>query len=309
MTKVIAKAPVNIALIKYWGKADEVKVLPTTHSLSLTLTDLSTETTFEKGPFRFYLNNEPGSPQETQRVKEMLRHFRDDHVIIRSHNNFPTASGLASSASGLAALSVGLNEFFQAHYTFSELVTLTRIGSGSACRSLVDDFAVWDKQGQVKSITNPFDDLSMIVMLVSEEKKAISSRDAMKITKETAPSYHQWIMDSEQDYQDMLVAIATKDFIRLGEVMERNSQRLHDVMANSQPAIIYQQPISQLLINKVKQARMQGLIGFTTMDAGPNVKILIQARELARWKTYLDQQTTVKYLVSRIGGKAYAESK
>lgn len=307
MKKVIARSPVNIALIKYWGKANEQLVLPTTTSVSLTLTDLWTETTFEEGHFSFELNNKPADLQETKRVKDVLKHFRDDQVVIKSKNNFPTASGLASSASGFAALTVGLNKFYDANYTLQELATLTRVGSGSSCRSLVDGFAIWHRNGTLESITNPFRNLMMIVVLISEDKKAISSREAMKITKETAPTYASWTQASEEDFQNIRIAINDKQLDRVGQIMEMNSQRLHQVMKDSIPSIIYQQTSSIEVLNLVKKARTKGLIGYTTMDAGPNVKILIQQHQLEDWKQLLKANISYRFLVSRIGGKADAE--
>lgn len=307
MKKVIARSPVNIALIKYWGKANEQLVLPTTTSVSLTLTDLWTETTFEEGHFSFELNNKPADLQETKRVKDVLKHFRDDQVVIKSKNNFPTASGLASSASGFAALTVGLNKFYDANYTLQELATLTRVGSGSSCRSLVDGFAIWHRNGTLESMTNPFQNLMMIVVLISEDKKAISSREAMKITKETAPTYASWTQASEEDFQNIRIAINEKQLDRVGQIMEMNSQRLHQVMKDSIPSIIYQQTSSIEVLNLVKKARTKGLIGYTTMDAGPNVKILIQQHQLEDWKQLLKANISYRFLVSRIGGKADAE--
>ncbi len=307
MKKVIARSPVNIALIKYWGKANEQLVLPTTTSVSLTLTDLWTETTFEEGHFSFELNNKPADLQETKRVKDVLKHFRDDQVVIKSKNNFPTASGLASSASGFAALTVGLNKFYAANYTLQELATLTRVGSGSSCRSLVDGFAIWHRNGTLESMTNPFQNLMMIVVLISEDKKAISSREAMKITKETAPTYTAWTQASEEDFQNIRIAINDKRLDRVGQIMEKNSERLHQVMKDSIPSIIYQQTSSIEVLNLVKQARTKGLIGYTTMDAGPNVKILIQEHQLEDWKQLLKANISYRFLVSRIGGKADAQ--
>ena len=307
MKKIIARAPVNIALIKYWGKANAELVLPTTTSLSLTLTDLYTETTFEEGPFQFIINGKPGDASEVARVNDVLKHFRDHQVIIHTKNNFPTASGLASSASGFAALTVGLNKFFQAEYTLQELATLTRLGSGSSCRSLVDDFAIWNKNGSVESLKNPFEDLRMIVVIISEAKKAISSRDAMKVTMETAPSYSTWIQDSDKDLATIKAAIIKKDFLLVGQTMEKNSGRLHQVMADATPAIRYQQPESLKVLAMVSTLRQQGLVGFATMDAGPNVKILIQGKDLSQWEDRLKTTLSAKYLVTRIGGKAYAE--
>jgi diphosphomevalonate decarboxylase len=307
MKTVISRSPVNIALIKYWGKANPITVLPTTTSVSLTLTDLWTETSFTEGPFSFSLDGRPGDEKETARVKDVLKHFHHDQVVIQSKNNFPTASGLASSASGFAALTVGLNTFFQSDYSMQELANLTRLGSGSACRSLVDDFAIWHRDGRLTSISNPFRDLRMIIVLISEKKKTISSREAMQLTQSTSPVYAQWVKDSEEDYQAIIKAIESKDFHQVGLVMERNSERLHTVMTTSQPPIVYQQQASLDVLSLVKDARKEGLVGYATMDAGPNVKILIQGLQLSAWEKFLKPRLTHRYLLSRIGGKAHAE--
>ena len=307
MKTVISRSPVNIALIKYWGKANPVTVLPTTTSVSLTLTDLWTETTLTEGAFAFSLDGRPGDEKETARVKDVLKHFQHDQVVIQSKNNFPTASGLASSASGFAALTVGLDAFFQSQYSLQELANLTRMGSGSACRSLVDDFAVWHRDGRLTCIPNPFLDLRMIIVLISEKKKTISSREAMQLTQTTSPVYTEWVKTSEDDYQAMIKAIEAKDFQQVGLVMERNSERLHAVMATSQPPIVYQQQASLDVLSLVKDARKEGLVGYATMDAGPNVKILIQGSQLTAWETLLKPRLSHRYLVSRIGGKAHAE--
>ncbi len=308
MKSVIATSPVNIALIKYWGKANRTLVLPTTTSISLTLTDLFTETKIEEGPFSFELNQKTADEKETERVKAVLKHFRDDQVMIRSINNFPTASGLASSASGFAALTVGLNAHFQSHYTLQELATLTRIGSGSSCRSLVDDFAIWEKNGSLRTLKNPFQDLRMIVVLISEAKKAMSSRDAMQVTMDTAKDYGAWVKASDQDFLEITAAIEKKDWMSMGFVMEKNSQRLHQIMNQANPPIVYQQPESLKVLQMVTEARSKGLVGFTTMDAGPNVKILIQGQDLPLWEKQLKANIKARYLVSRIGGKAHAKT-
>jgi diphosphomevalonate decarboxylase len=304
ITKV--RAPINIALIKYWGKADESKVLPTTTSVSLTLTDLYTETTFKPGPFSFTLNGKPGDFEETSRVKDVLRHFAHQDVQIDSRNNFPTASGLASSASGFAALTFGLNEFFSAQYSLTELANLTRLGSGSSCRSLVDDFAVWHKNGALSTIPNPFKDLMMIVVLVSEAKKLMSSREAMKLTMQTSPAYSHWLDQSDRDFQLIQEAITQVNFSQLGKVMEQNSLHLHQLMRTAQPPIVYQQPESLKVLEMVRLARQQGMEGYATMDAGANVKILFPGKQLSLWEDYLKKNSNHRYLVSRIGGKVHA---
>jgi diphosphomevalonate decarboxylase len=305
--KVIARSPVNIALIKYWGKKDPIKVLPFTTSLSLTLTDLFTETIIEEGPFSFYLNGQKANEEETKRVKDVLKHFNDENVVIHSNNNFPTAAGLASSASGFAALTVGLNQYFNAGLTLQELAYLTRLGSGSSCRSLVDGFGVWDVTGKVSSITNPFEDLRMIVVVVTKTKKTISSRDAMQLTVDSSPLYQDWIDDSFADLEQIRQAINNRDFHALGRVMEINAYRLHELMASSQPPVIYQTDASKDILKFVRHFRTLGHTGYATMDAGSNVKILIKKEELPIWEKALKDQFAFELLISRIGGCAYAE--
>jgi diphosphomevalonate decarboxylase len=302
MKPIKIQAPVNIALIKYWGKSDEIRVLPTTTSLSLTLTDLYTETTFSPGPFSFTLNGKPGDDNEVQRVKDVLQHFAHNQVQIDSVNNFPTASGLASSASGFAALTYGLNEFFQAQYSLNELATLTRIGSGSSCRSLVDGFAIWHQSGALTNRSNPFKNLMMLIVIISETKKPISSREAMKITKATSSQYASWMEQSEKDYQQMMQAIDQVNFQTLGDITERNSTRLHQLMATAEPSIVYQRDESRHVLEVVREARKQGLLGYATMDAGPNVKILISGDQLVEWEKLIKVQVKQRYLLSRIGG-------
>jgi diphosphomevalonate decarboxylase len=171
----------------------------------------------------------------------------------------------------------------------------------------VDDFAIWNKNGSVESLKNPFEDLRMIVVIISDSKKAISSRDAMKITMATAPSYVSWVKDSEKDLQTIKEAIVKKDFMLVGQTMEKNSSRLHQVMADSTPAIMYQQPESLKVLAMVSSLRQQGFVGFATMDAGPNVKILIRGKDLPQWEDHLKKTMSVRHLVTRIGGKAYAQ--
>jgi diphosphomevalonate decarboxylase len=302
---VRVRSPINIALIKYWGKADEKKVLPTTTSLSLTLTDLWTETKISPNErMRFTLNHQPMSTDEIQRLRPVLSHFPNAPFSLETFNNFPTAAGLASSASGVAALTVALDRFFETRFTLDELVHITRLGSGSAVRSLVDGFVLWHQNGHVSSLPNPFPDLRMLIVVVSKEKKAISSREAMKITQKTAPSYTTWLQQSAVDLKDMLAAIQTKDLHSIGRIMERNSEALHAVMEDSQPPIIYQQSTSLAILAFVKALRNTFPFLYTTMDAGPNVKILVNAQDAEAVQHLLEQTFSCSVILSRIGGKA-----
>lgn len=302
MGRMIAvRVPSNIALIKYWGKRQADPIIPFTSSLSITLSDLITTTTFEEGPFQATLNGKLASLEDTNRMRAMLKHFPDDHVRITSHNHFPTAAGLASSASGFAALALGLNAYFKAGLSTQELASLARIGSGSACRSLTPDFTIWHTSGTIETLANPFQDLRMIVVIIQAEKKPISSRDAMKISVATSPYFQSWIKDSEHDLFAMQHAIQNVDFNALGSIMETNSDRLYHVMKTSLPVIDYRLPKTHTLLSTMIELRKRGLMGYATLDAGPNVKILTYERHVNDWIQALQQLGLNDHIVSQVG--------
>jgi diphosphomevalonate decarboxylase len=263
---------------------------------------LITTTTFEEGTFFAELNHQPANQDDIKRIRTMMQHFPHDRVRIRSHNHFPTAAGLASSASGFAALALGLNAFFNANLSLQELASLARLGSGSACRSLTPDFTIWNKIGGIETLANPFPDLRMIVVVIQEEKKPISSREAMKISVASSSYFNQWIVDSEQDLIAMKDAIQHSRFHEVGRIMEINSERLYRVMKTSQPIIDYRLPKTHQLLMTISTMRDQGVIGYATLDAGPNVKILVEERFVKVWISQLELLGFNHYMVSRVGG-------
>lgn len=303
MAKTITvHAPSNIALIKYWGKKQTSPVVPFTTSLSITLTDLVTTTTFQEGPFFAQLNDQSASEEDVKRIRAMVEHFPNDRIQIRSHNHFPTAAGLASSASGYAAMALGLNAFFDAQLSIQELASLARIGSGSACRSLTPDFTIWNTSGVIETLSNPFKDLRMIVVIIQDQKKPISSREAMKISVATSPYFQQWIHDSHLDLIAIKESIKHENLMELGYRMELNSNRLYQVMKTSQPVIDYRLAKTHTVLEAIPLLRQQGLLGFATLDAGPNVKILVQEHAVQDWIKQLEKLELDHYIVSRIGG-------
>ncbi|MDZ4197482.1 MAG: diphosphomevalonate decarboxylase, partial [Candidatus Izemoplasmatales bacterium] len=129
-----ARAPINIALIKYWGKRDEQLVLPYNPSISLSLDVFETKTTMMDSPneaFTFHLNGQPNEAMK-QKVSRFLQHFTKGvyptHLHVETFNSGPTAAGLASSASGFAALAVCANHYYQTGFTLEELASITRLG-------------------------------------------------------------------------------------------------------------------------------------------------------------------------------------
>lgn len=281
------KAHANIALIKYWGKEDENLFLPSTSSLSMTLDALHTITTVQLSTSDsdlFILNDQIQSSEETSKVSRFVDLFRKDNqkVIINSTNNFPTAAGLASSASGYAALSLALNYEFDHQLSLRDLSKLTRRGSGSASRSLYGGFVKWTKGNNETSVATPIDselEMEMIIVIVNAEKKTGGSRAMMKKTKEQSRYFDSWLSYNDRDLQEMEAAIIQGDLNQVGKLAERNAMMMHATMLAIDEPFFYLQPDSLRVIQIVKECREKGLLAYYTMDAGPNVKIITTPKD------------------------------
>lgn len=289
MKKYKAKANANIALIKYWGKENEELIIPNTSSLSLSLEALYTETIvsfIDSDKDKFYLNDQEQGEDELEKISKYIDLFRDlaknnKRVLVKSYNHVPTAAGLASSASAYAALATALNALFETKLNKKELSIMARRGSGSASRSIYGGIVEWKKgydneSSYAEKIVNPGLEMAMIIVLVNKNKKAISSRQAMKKTMATSPLYQSYINHSKKDLEAIKEAIKNKDFNKVGEITEHNAMQMHATIISSNPPIIYFEEDSIKAINKVRELRSKGIPAYFTMDAGPNVKILIQ---------------------------------
>ena len=285
--KAKARAHANIALIKYWGKSDEELSIPINSSLSLTLDAFFTETEVE---FRdgilndeFYLNGLEDL-ETLPKVSKFLDLFRniqgiDKRAIVKSYNHVPTAAGLASSASGFAALAAAANRASGLNCGNRELSTFARKGSGSATRSIYGGIVEWEKGWSdetsfAREIDSADWDIGMVIVVVNSSKKKITSREGMKSTVESSPLYSSWADESHKDMIMIKEAIAKRDFEKMGMITERNALRMHATMLGANPPIIYFEPKSILVMQIVNEIRESGIPCYFTMDAGPNVKIL-----------------------------------
>lgn len=293
-THAEAFAPTNIALCKYWGKRDKSLNLPNNSSLSISLDSIGTATEISISEHSYdevFLNNERVDPDSTfmARVMEfvdLLRPNPDISLTIKTFNSVPTAAGLASSASGFAALILALNDLFGYKLHPRELSIIARLGSGSAARSIYDGFVIWDKGSQADGMdcfATPLDttwpEFCIGIITLSSEQKSISSRNAMNQTVETSHLYKQWPEQAEKDLATMIEAIENKDFKRLGETVEQNSFSMHATMMAAFPPIIYMKPGTLSTISWVHQLRRDGIEVYITMDAGPNVKLIFQEKD------------------------------
>lgn len=284
-----AIAHTNIALIKYWGKKDPTYILPFNNSLSLTLDRFYTKTTVTPA-------NEDSFILDGQRITgtghtkistflDLLRTYTktDQKLAVVSENHVPTAAGLASSASGLAALTLaGTATLLGRSLPKQELSRLARRGSGSACRSIYGGFVEWQKgTSDLDSYAVPLAedeqttlDIAVIAILVSAQHKKISSRKAMAHTVETSPFYSAFVKSSVQELAAMKNAIQTNDFTTIGKIAEANALKMHATMMGANPPFSYFLPETLQAIAVIQQLRTQGFLCYFTMDAGPNLKLL-----------------------------------
>jgi diphosphomevalonate decarboxylase len=278
---VKAEASPSLALIKYWGKADDKKNIPATSSLALTLDSIKTSTTIKKteGADCVIID---GSEQPAERFKPFFDNFRKISgssccFLCKSRNNFPTAAGFASSASGFAALALGLRELCNPRLTDSQVSAAARIGSASASRAVFGGAVILRKGAEyAEPVDCPpyWKDVRILAVQVSEQKKEISSRTAMNNSRETSPFYEGWVRDSEDIFKKALSAFTKSDLDSLGRLMRFSYLRMFSTMFSSDPPLVFWQPESLMIIKICEQLRKDGLSAWETMDAGPQVKIL-----------------------------------
>ena len=294
-TRGEAFAPSNIALCKYWGKRNVELNLPVNSSLSISLGKLGTNTIvkFAKNADRIYLNGKVAPKDFSVRISEFLDLFRTDGQFfeVRTRNNIPTAAGLASSASGFAALVKALDQLMNWGFNPHELSMLARLGSGSAARSLYDGFAVWhagQRADGMDSYAEPLDgswpQLCIGILEISKGRKPVGSTEGMNRTRETSELYQSWPKQAACDYDELRTAIAVQDFSMLGQTAENNALAMHATMMAAWPPLCYWKPQSLTMMQRVWAARETGLELYFTMDAGPNIKLLFQRQEQAEVK-------------------------
>lgn len=288
----VAVAYPNIALVKYWGKRDETLFLPVTGSLSMTLDIFPTTTAVRlvDGPAdTVELNDTAATGTALSRVENFLDLVRalagrSERAAVVTRNAGPTGAGLASSASGFAALATAAAAAYGLDLDGRALSRLARRGSGSASRSIFGGFAVWHagegdgEAGDLSSFAEPIGgdelDPALVVAVVAAGAKSVSSRVAMRRTTETSPFYRPWAESSVLDLAEMRTAVANGDLAAIGEIAERNALGMHATMLTARPGIRYLSPHSLAVLDAVQALRADGIVAYATIDAGPNVKVL-----------------------------------
>jgi len=288
----IAVAHPNIALVKYWGKRDDALMLPATGSLSLTLDIFPTTTRVDVDPTAegdvITFDGEPATGPVAQRITaflELVRALSGSTASARvdTRNSVPTGAGLASSASGFAALAVAAADAYGLDLDQRALSRLARRGSGSACRSIIGGTAIWHAgTDDATSFAEPIDgpELGMVIAVVDDRAKAVSSREAMRRTRDTSPYAEAWEQAAGADLVAMQEAFARRDIPAIGELTESNALRMHAAIMAARPPIRYLAPQSIALFDAADRMRAHGLQAYATADAGPNVAFLCAADDV-----------------------------
>lgn len=293
-----AIAQPNIALVKYWGKRDGALNLPAAGSLSITLDALHTHTRLR---FDAALDadditlNGTRDAAQTRRLGEFLDLFRSragvtERAHVESTNDFPTGAGLASSASGFAALAVAADHALGLNLGARELSVLARRGSGSAARSIFGGFAEMSagtRADGADAFASPLLGaaawpLEVVVAITTHAPKSISSRVGMEATRQTSPFYRDWIETVPGDLATARAAVQARDFEQLARVSEASCMAMHAVMLATRPALIYWNAATLECLQCIRALQGEGVAVFFTIDAGPQLKAVCLPGDTAR---------------------------
>ena len=300
MSKATVSAPANIAFVKYWGARDLARALPMNSSISMTLDSCVTlctvETLGHEGQDEVWLAEPDGGfgnldPEFDRRVREQLDRIRQwagrsEAVRVATRNTFPTAGGLASSASGFAALTLATAGAFGKKASDKELSLLARrSGSGSACRSIFGGFVEWtapkgdgatdaDDDSYARTLADADNwELRDVIAVVEIGPKTVSSLEGHRRAL-TSPYYSKRQELLPERLDKVRRAIRQRDLAALGPVLEEEAVDLHLIAMSSHPPVFYWSPGTIAVLRAVRELRQEGLAAWATMDAGANVHVL-----------------------------------
>ena len=279
----------NIALVKYWGKSELPGNVPAVPSLSITLDNLCTRTRVLFDPAldadQVCMNDTalPAHAAATQRISESLDAFRalarcSLHARVNTCNNFPTGAGLASSASGFAALAVAADAALNTGLDRSTLSRMARRASASAGRSLLGGFATLaDAATAADPAAEPLAPaahwpLEVVVAVCQEGTKQVGSSAGMRASALTSPFYGRWLETAPADLATATRSVLERDFKTLTQVAEASCLKMHAVMQSTRPALLYWNAATMNVLQQIRALQQGGVQVFFTMDAGPQVK-------------------------------------
>lgn len=290
MSKATAVANPNIAFVKYWGKTDQALNLPANRSVSMNLAALTTVTTVEFRPGlrldAVTIDDRPAAGPSFERVAKHLDRVRSlagigEKASVVSRNDFPAGTGLASSSSAFAALSLAATRAAGLDLDEPALSRLARLGSGSACRSVPGGFCLWEGDSDESSYARQAAqrghwDLVDVIAVVAYSHKTVSSHDGHALAA-TSPLHKARLAAVPGWLRAVLEGIRDRDLAGMGPIIEADALAMHGVMMTSVPSLLYWTPETVSVLQAVRLWRREGLGVWFTLDAGPNVHCLCEA--------------------------------
>jgi diphosphomevalonate decarboxylase len=297
------RASPNIALVKYWGMRDDRLVLPINSSLSMTVSRLWTRTWVRFDPSlpsdRFWLNDRPAAPGPLRAAVDFLNVVRAESALplfaeVRSHNNFPTASGLASSASGFAALAGAASRAAGLHLSPRALSRLARRGSGSASRSIFGGFVEWQegarpdgRDSYARPLFPPghWPELRDVVTIIADApEKSVRSARAMQDTVRTSPFYPERMRTVPKRLAAIRTALRSRSADRFLPLLIEECDDFRRVCETTEPPLDYLTPSSRAVLANVHELNRDAghPIAAYTHDAGAHIHVFTLRTDLAR---------------------------
>lgn len=347
MKKATAIAPTNIAFTKYWGKKDEILRLPENGSVSMCLSNLLTTTTVEfssnykkdeviinDGGPSTEREGEPASADsasvvtsakeaatagkegEAERVIKHLDRVRKLagppagglKAKVVSNNNFPSGTGLSSSASGFAALTLAASKAVGLNLSEKDLSILARQGSGSACRSIPSGFVEWldGDTSETSYATQIFPAdywaIADVVAIVSEGKKEVSSAKGQQ-SAASSPFLSLRLAHMRQKNELVKKLIEEKNFKEFGELVEAEALELHSIMLTQKPALIYWTPGTLQIMKLISHWRIEGLPVYFTINTGQDIHLICEEENVEKVKEKLKELDFVKEIIINTPGE------
>jgi len=321
-------APSNIAFLKYWGKEDEKLQWPSNNSLSMTLSECQTFTKAyaREGLEKFSFKKEEGNKQDNSFNLKVIKHLEflkkkyqfPSFLEVSTHNNFPTASGVASSASGFAALTLAAIAAWTESSSFEELeekgfsretlAHLARVGSGSAGRSLFGGYVVWEKGASSEEqrfrsfLPKSHWDLADTIVILSQEEKSLSSREAHKRVP-TSPLFSVRLSGLCERQMLFAQALEKKDIKSLGALLEAESLEIHFILMTAMEPFSYLKDNTLEFLSWLRNLRQEThLEVYFTIDAGANVHVICELSEREKFLFYLKRDfPKTSFLLDRVG--------
>lgn len=311
-----AAAHPNIAFIKYWGNRDHQLRIPANSSLSMNLAGLETQTTVsfdtDLEADQLTINGEQAAESALARVSALLDRVRDlgevnTRARVISENNFPTGTGIASSASAFAALTLAAATALGLPLNEKELSQLARTGSGSASRSIPSGFVEWhageDHESSFAETIAPPEhwDLVDLIVLISKEHKKTGSSQGHQLA-DTSPLQTARVADADRRLKICRTALLERDFESFAGIVEEDSNLMHSVMMTSDPPLYYLQAGTMEIINAVQTWRGEGLPVCFTIDAGPNVHLICLSSAVEAVQRRLESLVSIKSILKTTPG-------